>query len=195
LGLPNDHPQSNWRSDFNLHYCLFALTPLTASLGVAIRLMNKYPKDWKNIAARVGERAGGRCQRCGVGHGELYTRFSGRVVSEKEFKRLGKTATRVRRQQAKERREAVARARAHFLSSEISEAEMAGDYDRGYFAEGGFYPIDNQPMPSELPRVTNNNRALHFEVHHIDGDKSNNKDDNLEYLCKRCHMFKHTDAT
>lgn len=51
-----------------------------------------------------------------------------------------------------------------------------------------------RPKPSELTRTSNNNRALRFEVHHIDGDKSNNNDDNLEYLCKRCHMFKHTDA-
>lgn len=156
--------------------------------------MNSYPKDWKKIAARAGERAGGRCQRCGVGHGELYTRFSGKVVSEKEFKRLGKAATRVRRARAKERKEALARYKARFLSSEISEAVMAGDYDSGYFAEGAFYPFDNDPKPSELSRASNNNRAWHFEVHHIDGDKSNNDNDNLEYLCKRCHMFKHTDA-
>lgn len=89
--------------------------------------------------------------------------------------------------------EAIAQARARFLSSEISEAEMAGDYDRGYFAEGAFYPFDNDPKPSELHRASNNNRAFHFEVHHIDGDKSNNKDENLEYLCKRCHIFKHAD--
>lgn len=156
--------------------------------------MNSYPKNWKKIAARVGERADWRCQRCQVGHGEIYTRFSGRVVSEKEFKRLGKAATRARRQQEKKRKEAIAQARARFLSPLISEAEMAGDYDRGYFAEGAFYPFDNDPKPSELQRTSNNNRALHFEVHHIDGDKSNNNDENLEYLCKRCHMFKHTDA-
>jgi hypothetical protein len=107
----------------------------------------------------------------------------------------GKAATRARRQEAKKRKEAIDQARARFLSPLISEAEMAGDYDRGYFAEGGFYPIDNDPKPSELPRTSNNNRALHFEVHHIDGDKSNNKDDNLEYLCKRCHMFKNEDDT
>lgn len=133
------------------------------------------------------------CQRCGVRYSELYTRFSGRVVSEKKFKRLGKAATRARRQEAKEREEAIAQARAKFLSPLISEAEMAGDYDRGYFAEGAFYPFDNYPKPSELPRTSNNNRALHFEVHHIEGDKSNNKDYNLAYLCKRCHMFKHED--
>ena len=156
-------------------------------------MVNSYPKNWKKIAARIGERAGWRCQRCQVGYSELYTRFSGRVVSEKEFKRLGKVATRVRRQQAKERRKAIAQAKARFLSPLISEAEMAKDYDLGYFAEGDFYPFDNDPKPSELPRASNNNLALHFEVHHIDGDKSNNKDDNLEYLCKRCHMFKHED--
>ena len=155
--------------------------------------MKTYPKDWTRIRARAAHRAGRRCQRCGVGYGELYTRLSGRVVSEKEFKRLGKAATRTRRQQAKERKEAIDRTRAKFLSSEISEAEMANDYDRGHFAEGTFYPFDNVPKPSELPRDSNNNRALHFEVHHIDEDKSNNKDDNLEYLCKRCHMFKHED--
>ena len=154
--------------------------------------MNKYTKDWRKIRARAAQRAGCRCQRCGVGYGEPYTRFSGRVVSDKEFKRLGVTATRTRRQ-AKERKEAIDQARARFLSSEISEAEMANDYDRGYFAEGAFYRFDNVPKPSELPRASNNNRALHFEVHQIDGDKSNNKDENLEYLCKRCHMFKHDD--
>jgi hypothetical protein len=93
----------------------------------------------------------------------------------------------------KKRKEALAQAKARFLSPLISEAEMAGDYDRGYFAEGAFYPFDNHLKPSELPRTSNNNQALHFEVHHIDGDKSNNKDGNLEYLCKRCHMFKHED--
>jgi len=156
-------------------------------------LTNKYPKDWKKIAARARERAGGLCQRCGVGYGELYSRFSGRVISEKEFKRLGNAATRARRKEAKKRKEAIAQARARFLSPLISEAEMAGDYDRGYFVEGAFYPFDHHLKPSELPRTSNNNLALHFEVHHIDGDKSNNKDDNLEYLCKRCHMFKHED--
>jgi hypothetical protein len=89
--------------------------------------MNTYPRDWKKIAARAGERAGWRCQRCRVGYGELYTRFSGRVVSENEFKRLGTTATRARRQEAKKRDEAIAQARARSLSPLISEAEMAGD--------------------------------------------------------------------
>lgn len=153
--------------------------------------MNAYPKDWAKIAARIGDLASNRCQRCGVGPGELYTRFSGKVVSEKEFNRLGKAATRARLERAKERDEAISRQRARFLSSQISEAEMSGDYDEGYFAEGEFYRIDNEAMPSELPRQSSNNNALHFEVHHIDGDKSNNKDANLEYLCKRCHIFKH----
>lgn len=135
--------------------------------------------------------ASNRCQRCGVEPGELYTRFSGKVVSEKEFNRLGKAATRSRRERDKEREEFIARSRAKFLSSEISESEMSGDYDEGYFAEGDFYPFDNEPMHSDLPKITNNNRATHFEVHHLDGDKSNNEDANLEYLCKRCHTFKH----
>jgi hypothetical protein len=52
---------------------------------------------------------------------------------------------------------------------------MANVYDRGHFAAGTFYPSDNVPKLSELPRASNNNRALHFEVNHIDGDKSNNK--------------------
>jgi hypothetical protein len=52
--------------------------------------MSKYPKDWKRIAARAAERAGCRCQRCGAGYGELYTRFSGRVVSEKDLYELAK---------------------------------------------------------------------------------------------------------
>src|SRR5260370_14443584 len=156
--------------------------------------MNEYSKDWHKVAARIRDLAGNRCQRCGVRRGELYTRFSGKEVSEKEFNRLGKAATRLRRQRDKERQEAVARRRARFLSPFISEAEMSGDYDEWYFAEGGVYRIDNEPMPSELPRESNNNRASHFEVHHIDGDKSNNDDSNLECLCKRCHMFKHDGA-
>jgi len=45
--------------------------------------MNPYPKDWKKIVARIRDRAGNRCQRCGVGRGERYTRFSGKVVSER----------------------------------------------------------------------------------------------------------------
>jgi len=125
-----------------------------------------------------------------VGQGELYTRFSGRVVSEKEFKRLGKAATRSRLERDQERRKAVALVRERFLSPLISEAEMSGDYDQGYFAEGEFHPIDNDPKASETPRESNNDRASRFEVHHIDGDKSNNKDSNLECLCKRCHMYK-----
>src|SRR5690349_3386084 len=136
---------------------------------INVALMNPYPKNWTKIAARIRDRAGNRCQRCGVGHGELYTRFSGRVVSEKEFKRLGKAATDARRARAKEFKEALARSKARFLSSEISEAVMAGDYDSGYWAEGAFYPIDNYATPSGLPRASNNNRALHVEVHHIDG--------------------------
>lgn len=153
--------------------------------------MNAYPKDWPKIANRVRDLSGNRCQRCGVGPGELYTRFSGMVVSEKEFNRLGKAATRTRRERDRERQKTIAQKRARFLSPEISEAEVSGDYCEGYFAEGAFYPIDNEPLPSELPKESNNNRASHFEAHHIDGDKSNNRDSNLEYLCKRCHMFKH----
>jgi hypothetical protein len=154
--------------------------------------MNQYSRDWPKVAARFRERAGNQCQRCGVRPGEPYTPFSGKVVSEKEFNRLGKAATRSRLAREKEHQEAVARARAKFLSPEISEADMANDYEeRGYFVDGGFYPIENRPKPSELPRESNNSVASHFEVHHIDGNKSNNSDSNLEYLCKRCHMFKH----
>jgi hypothetical protein len=51
--------------------------------------MKLYPKDWKKIAARIRDRSGDRRERCGVGRGELYTRFIGKVVSEKEFNRLG----------------------------------------------------------------------------------------------------------
>src|SRR5215217_2221774 len=125
--------------------------------------MNKYPKDWQKNAARARERAGCLCQRCGVGYGKLYTRFSGRVVSEKDFKRLSKAATRARRQEAKKRKDAIAQARARFVSPLISEAEMAGDYDRGHFAEGAFYPFDYYLKTRQLPRTSNNNRALHFE--------------------------------
>ncbi|MDX6501367.1 MAG: hypothetical protein QOG23_4627 [Blastocatellia bacterium] len=152
--------------------------------------MNEYPKDWSKIAARVRGLAGNRCQRCSVGPGELYTRFSGKVVSEREFARLGKAATQSRLERDKEHRSALARRKERFLSPYISEAEMSGDYDEGYFAEGRFYAFDNDPKPSEMPRLSNNNRAYHFEVHHIDGDKSNNQDSNLECLCKRCHMYK-----
>jgi hypothetical protein len=150
--------------------------------------MNACSKDWHRIAARIRDLAGNRCQRCNVGQGELYTRFSGVVVSEREFTELGKAATQSRRERDKI---AAARNKERFLSPFISEAEMSGDYDEGYFAEGDFYLIDNEPKPSEIPKASNNNRAFHFEVHHIDGDKSNNKDSNLECLCKRCHMFKH----
>jgi hypothetical protein len=153
--------------------------------------MNAYSKDWHRVAARIRDLAGNRCQRCDVGLGELYTRFSGKVVSEREFIDLGKAATQSRCERDKERQSAAARNKEGFLSPFISEAEMSGDYDEGYFAEGAFYLIDNEPKASEMPKASNNNRALHFEVHHIDGDKSNNKDSNLECLCKRCHMYKH----
>lgn len=149
--------------------------------------MNAYPKNWSKISARVRTRADNRCQRCGVGPGELYTRFSGEIVSEKEFERLGKAATRSRRERNEQREEAKKR----FLSPLISEAEMSGDYDTGYFADGGFYPIEGDPRASLIDSESNNNCALRFEVHHIDGDKSNNEDSNLEFLCKRCHMHKH----
>ena len=152
--------------------------------------MNEYPKDWPKISSRTRDFAGNRCQRCGVGPGEFYTRFSGKVVSEKEFNRLGKVATRSRRARDKEDEEALNQSRARFLSTFISEAEMSGDYDEGYFAGGEYYRIENEPMPSELPRESNNNLATHFEVHHIDGDRSNNDDSNLEFLCKRCHVYK-----
>jgi hypothetical protein len=156
-------------------------------------LLNTYPRDWQKIVARVRNRAGNRCERCGVSPGEPYNRRSGRVVSKKEFERLGKEATRARLQRLKDYEEALRRAKERFLSPLITEAETSGDYDRGYFAEGGYYPFDDEPLPSQIISRSNNNRADRFEVHHIDEDKSNNKDSNLEFLCKRCHMFKHRD--
>jgi HNH endonuclease len=152
-----------------------------------------YTKEWPNIRARIQQRADDRCERCGVGRGETYNRRSGRVVSEKEFIQLGKQATRTRKQRLKGHEKNARRAKERFLSPFISEAAMAGDYENGYFAEGGYYPIDNEPAASELIFDRNNNVADRFEVHHVDHDKTNNVDSNLEYLCKRCHMFKHKD--
>ena len=151
-----------------------------------------YPKDWQKIVARVRDHASNRCQRCGVGPGEAYTRQSGKVVSQKEVERLGKEATRARLHRMKDYEEALSRAKERFLSPEITEAATSGDDDRGYFAEGGYHPFDSEPSPSEIIADSNNNRADRFEVHHIDKDKSNNRDSNLEFLCKRCHDFKHT---
>ena len=156
-------------------------------------VLNTYPRDWQKIVARVRNRAGNRCERCGVGPGEPYNRRSGRVVSKKEFERLGKEATRARLQRLKEHEEELRRAKERFLSPLITEAETSGDHDRGYFAEGGYYLFDDEPLPSQTISDSNNNRADRFEVHHIDEDKSNNKDSNLEFLCKRCHIFKHQD--
>jgi hypothetical protein len=149
-----------------------------------------YPKDWHKIADRIGERAGHRCERCGVGEGESYNRHSGRVISQKEFERLGKAATRARKQRLAQQEQALRQARERFLSPYISEAHMSGDFDTGYFAEGGYYPIENQPSAGELVQHSNNNIASRFEVHHIDGNTQNNEDSNLEFLCKRCHIFK-----
>ena len=151
---------------------------------------SSYAKDWRKVAARIGERAGHRCERCHVGEGETYNRNSGREVSQKEFERLGKAATHARKQRLRQQEEALRQARARFLSPYISEAEMSGDFDNGYFAEGGYYPFENQPSNNEMVRDSNNNIASRFEVHHIDGDTQNNQDSNLEYLCKRCHIFK-----
>lgn len=153
-------------------------------------MANRYPKDWHRIAAPIGERAGHRCERCHVGEGETYNRHSGRVVSQEEFERLGIAATQSRKERLKQQDEALRHARERFLSPYFSEAQMSGDFENGYFAEGGYYPIDNQPLAGEVVRRSNNNIASHFEVHHIDGDTTNNKDSNLEFLCKRCHIFK-----
>jgi hypothetical protein len=153
-------------------------------------MASSYPKEWLKIRARIRERAGNRCEQCGVAEGETYNRRSGRVVSEKEFQRLGKAATRAREQRVRQYEEALRLARERFLSPLISEAEMAGDYDRGYLAEGGFIPFDNERIGS-LFLDANNTRVPRLHVHHIDEDKSNNDDSNLELLCKRCHMFKH----
>jgi hypothetical protein len=153
---------------------------------------NSYPKDWPKIVARIRDRADNRCERCGVGPGETYTRRSGKVVSKKEFERLGRAATRTREQRLKDQEEALRRAKERFLSPLITEAETSGDYDQGYFAEGGYYPFENEPLPSsQIISNSNNNIADRFEVHHINEDKSNNADSNLEFLCKRCHIFKH----
>jgi hypothetical protein len=46
------------------------------------------------------------------------------------------------------KRQEAGQHKASIISSEISEAVMAGDYDSGYFAEGAFYPFDNDPKPS-----------------------------------------------
>jgi hypothetical protein len=151
---------------------------------------SRYPKDWSRIATRIGERAGHRCERCHVAEGEIYNRYSGRVVSQKEFERLGRAATRARKQRLERHEEALRQAKERFLSPYISEAQMSGDFDNGYFAEGGYYPFDNKPSTNEVARDSNNNIASRFEVHHIDGDTQNNQDSNLEYLCKRCHNLK-----
>jgi hypothetical protein len=156
------------------------------------KVSNTYPRDWRKIVVRIRDRAGNRCERCGVGPGEPYTRMSGGVVSKKEFERLGKEATRARLKRLQEHEEALSRAKERFLSPLITEAETSGDYDLGYFADGGYYPFDREPLARQIIFESNNNRAKRFEVHHIDEDKSNNDDSNLEYLCKRCHIFKHT---
>jgi len=39
--------------------------------------------------------------------------------------------------------------------------------------------------------ICNESHPCTLEVHHIDGDRSNNKLDNLELLCANCHLKKH----
>mgnify|MGYP002813241245 CR=1 FL=1 len=34
-------------------------------------------------------------------------------------------------------------------------------------------------------------RSIHGHVHHIDGDKTNSKEDNLILLCSSCHRVIH----
>ena len=144
-----------------------------------------YPKEWPKVRTRIQQRAGDRCERCGVEQGETYNRRSGRVVSKREFVQLGKEANRARKHRLKRYEENLRRAKERVLSPLISEAVVAGDYENGNFAEGGYYPIDNEPPARELIFDRNNNVADRFEVPHIDHDKTNNADSNLEYLYKR----------
>lgn len=41
---------------------------------------NRYPRDWKEISLRVRDRAGNRCEQCGVGNGACIERRGGRLV-------------------------------------------------------------------------------------------------------------------
>ena len=47
-----------------------------------IRPENKarYPKDWKAISARIRERAGDKCEECGVANGATIENSHGRLV-------------------------------------------------------------------------------------------------------------------
>lgn len=47
-----------------------------------IRLENKnrYPRNWKEISLRIRDRAGNRCEQCGVGNGAHVERLGGRLV-------------------------------------------------------------------------------------------------------------------
>lgn len=47
-------------------------------IRMPIRPENKarYPKDWAAISARIKERAGGKCEECGVGNGDLGGRLA-----------------------------------------------------------------------------------------------------------------------
>lgn len=56
-------------------------------------LKHLYPPDWKAISLRIRfERAGGKCERCGVPHGALRDRESSRYVTAEELQEL-KTET------------------------------------------------------------------------------------------------------
>lgn len=54
----------------------------TGGEAVPIRPENRdrYPKDWWAISARIRERAGQRCEQCGVGNGMYVRRANGRFV-------------------------------------------------------------------------------------------------------------------
>lgn len=130
-----------------------------------------YPKDWAKISARIRERAGHRCEECDAKDGELLDCNTGDVVSEGKY---------AKRKTAAERKYYENRPKINL------ESLMSGDYDNGYYAEGEFYP-----MNEDSPKIDCGVARIYLEVHHKDKNPSNNADANLVCLCLRCHNEKH----
>lgn len=92
---------------------------------------SKYPKDWKAIRARIQERAGDRCEWCGLRNSVIVIRYPD-------------GATR--------------------------------------------YPNHTEYDPSDDPLGRGRVVKIVCTTAHVNHDTTDNRDENLAFLCQRCHL-------
>jgi hypothetical protein len=123
----------------------------------------RYPKDWKQIRARILERAGHKCERCGVpDHAVGYRNESGgfHALRGEDWD-----------EGADCRRDDNAGKGRNYADDgviDFAEAKEIADWWRGETGEPYFVIV--------------------LTVAHLDHDPANNVDANLSALCQQCHL-------